>query len=64
MVLNPSMILYENHSHFKCESYNEIFDFPIDLDNIIDNQLTNFKLNGRNIYFKDLCPNCIKNKNH
>ncbi len=54
----------KNHGHFKCESCNEIFDFPIDLDNFIDNQLNNFKINEKNVYFKGICPRCINNKKH
>ena len=51
-----------SHGHFKCESCNEIFDFPIFLDSLMGDELSNFKINEKNVYFKGICPKCINKK--
>lgn len=56
-------ILCENHGHFKCESCEQIYDFPIDMDSLGSRDLRRFKINEENIYFKGLCPGCLDNKN-
>ena len=53
----------ENHGHFKCESCGTIFDFPIDIDSLIPEDLSTFKINDKNVYFKGLCPRCLSNIN-
>lgn len=53
----------KNHGHFLCESCKEIFDFPIYFDSFIDNQLDNFKINEKNVYFKGICPRCLSKNN-
>ncbi|HHW28933.1 MAG TPA: transcriptional repressor [Syntrophomonadaceae bacterium] len=52
----------EDHGHFKCESCGTIFDFPVDIDSLIPEELSNFKINDKNVYFKGLCPGCLSNK--
>ncbi len=49
----------EDHGHFKCESCGTIFDFPIDIDFMIPEGLSNFKINDKNVYFKGICPRCL-----
>ena len=49
----------EDHGHFKCESCGTIFDFPIDIDSLIPEGLSNFKINDKNVYFKGICPRCL-----
>lgn len=49
----------KNHGHFKCESCNNIFDISIDLDKLIDNQLNNFEIKEKSVYFKGICPRCL-----
>jgi len=56
-------IVTENHGHFKCESCGTIFDFPIDIDSLISGDLSKFKINNINVYFKGLCPRCLSNIN-
>ncbi|HHX94894.1 MAG TPA: transcriptional repressor [Clostridia bacterium] len=56
-------IVTENHGHFKCESCGTIFDFPIDIDSLIPEDLSTFKINDKNVYFKGLCPRCLSNIN-
>lgn len=53
-----------NHGHFKCESCGTIYDFEVDIDNLVVKSLEYFKINDKNIYFKGICAKCQeKNKN-
>lgn len=54
-------IAVESHGHFKCESCGTIFDFPIDMDSLIPEDLSKFMINDKNVYFKGLCPGCLSN---
>ena len=56
-------IVTESHGHFKCESCGKIFDFPIDIDFLIPEDLSKFKINSKDVYFKGLCPRCLSNIN-
>ena len=56
-------IVTENHGHFKCESCGTIFDFSIDIDSLFPGDLSKFKINDKNVYFKGLCPRCFSNIN-
>ena len=53
-------IVTDNHGHFKCESCGKIYDFEINLSNFKSKDLNNFKINNKDIYFKGICPDCIK----
>jgi Fur family transcriptional regulator, peroxide stress response regulator len=50
----------ENHGHFKCESCGAIYDFNIDIDSLKINDLKNFKIHDKNVYFKGVCPRCFQ----
>ncbi|HEX7560989.1 MAG TPA: hypothetical protein VF347_02260 [Candidatus Humimicrobiaceae bacterium] len=50
------------HSYFKCEKCSRIFDFAVNIDDFMSDELIEFKINERNVYFKGICPECIKNK--
>lgn len=52
-------LISENHGHFKCESCGKIYDFDIDIDSFSTEQLSNFKINDKSIYFKGICPECL-----
>ena len=52
-------IVTDDHGHFKCESCGNIYDFEINTNNFASNDLSNFKINNRDVYFKGICPNCI-----
>lgn len=56
-------IKVENHGHFKCESCGTIYNFSIDIDSLISEELNNFKINDKNVYFKGICPGCLSNIN-
>lgn len=49
----------ENHGHFKCESCGAIYDFRIDIDSLSSEELNNFQINDKNVYFKGICARCL-----
>jgi len=51
-------IRVEDHGHFKCESCGAIYDFKTDIDSLQTNDLKNFDIRDKNVYFKGTCPNC------
>lgn len=51
-------IRIDDHGHFKCESCKKIYDFNIDINAFETNDLKNFAINDKNVYFKGICPNC------
>lgn len=58
-------IITENHGHFKCDRCGEIYNFTINID-LYDavnfDELEEFMIKQKNLYFKGLCPACLKNK--
>jgi len=55
-------IKMSNHGHFKCELCGTIFDFKVNIDNFMTEELSEFKINEKNVYFKGICPICLKYK--
>lgn len=51
----------ETHGHFKCDSCGEIYDFDIQIDSCNTENLDNFKINEKVVYFKGTCPGCLSN---
>lgn len=51
----------ETHGHFKCDSCGEIYDFDIQMDSCNTENLDNFKINEKVVYFKGTCPGCLSN---
>ncbi|UWG95896.1 transcriptional repressor [Dehalobacter sp. DCM] len=49
----------EYHGHFKCESCGTIYNFSIDIDCLTSEDLNNFKISDKNVYFKGICPRCL-----
>jgi Fur family transcriptional regulator, peroxide stress response regulator len=56
-------IIIENHGHFKCESCKSIYNFRINVDYLISDDLQNFKIDDKNVYFKGVCPRCLSSIN-
>ena len=56
-------IITEDHGHLKCEKCGTIFNFNVDIDSIITEPLTGFKVIEKNVYFKGVCPKCLFNIN-
>jgi Fur family transcriptional regulator, peroxide stress response regulator len=54
----------ENHGHFKCESCGTIYDFRVNIDSLKSDDLNNYKINDKNVYFKGVCPICLNNMNN
>jgi len=50
--------------YFKCEECGIIFDFSIDPDSLVTEELIGFIVIDKNVYFKGLCPRCLSNINN
>lgn len=58
-------IVREDHGHFKCESCGEIYDFEVKMESLELDELQNFKVHKKDVYFSGLCPRCLnKAKNN
>jgi Fur family peroxide stress response transcriptional regulator len=51
-------VMNESHGHFKCENCGCIFNFRVDYDRISVDDLDQFSIKEKNIFFKGLCPEC------
>ena len=56
-------IITELHGHFKCQACGKIFNFNINEEVLFSEDLNNFKINDRDVYFKGVCPGCLLNIN-
>lgn len=48
----------DDHGHFKCMTCGKIYDFKVNINSIEANELNDFEINDKNIYFKGVCPQC------
>ena len=48
-----------DHGHFKCNECGAIYDFTIEMNIININELNEFQINDRNVYFKGICKRCL-----
>jgi Fur family transcriptional regulator, peroxide stress response regulator len=53
-------ITLTNHGHFQCEACGTIYNFQVNIDQIPIDGLNQFEITQKNLYFKGLCPNCLK----
>ncbi len=51
------------HGHFKCDVCSKIYDFDINVDSCNIENLSNFKIDDKVVYFKGTCPGCLSNIN-
>ena len=51
----------ENHGHFKCESCRTIYDFAVDINSLNSEDLKNYQINDKNVYYKGICQKCLAN---
>lgn len=51
----------EVHGHFKCEQCQTIYDFKVDVGNVLDDTLKDFDVSGQQLFFYGTCKHC-KNK--
>ncbi len=52
-------VALHNHGHFKCERCGSITNFKIDIDRFPADELAQFEIREKNVYFNGLCPNCL-----
>lgn len=52
-------IVIADHGHFKCDACGAIFNFSINPDLLMSQELAGFKVHDRNVYFKGVCPQCL-----
>ncbi len=50
--------IMSTHGHFKCEICHEIYNFSVDIDQIMPEKLDDFHIKEKNIYFKGVCAKC------
>jgi len=55
-------LITKSHGHFKCVLCGEIYDFNINIDSFDTEDLDNFKITDKDVYFKGACPRCLANK--
>ena len=56
-------ITLTNHGHFQCEACGTIYNFQVNIDQVPVEGLSQFEIRQKNMYFKGLCPNCLKKNN-
>ncbi|NMB07535.1 MAG: transcriptional repressor [Tissierellia bacterium] len=47
-----------SHGHFKCEKCGKVYDFPLEGNLIIKDELEGFKINSENIHLYGICKKC------
>ena len=52
--------ILEDHGHFRCNQCGDIHNFGVNIADIVFTGLEEFKVEGKDIYFKGLCPACLK----
>lgn len=53
-------ITLTNHGHFQCEACGTVYNFKVNIDQVPIDGLNQFEITQKNVYFKGLCPNCLK----
>lgn len=51
-------IVTDDHGHFKCDLCSNIYDFHIEVDEFISDDLKDFKVRDKDVYLKGICPSC------
>lgn len=52
-------IVMQNHGHFKCTSCGNIYNFAVDIDRFLTDDLRGFQVAEKNVHFHGICPACI-----
>jgi len=55
-------IITDFHGHFKCDACGSIYNFQVSEKALVSDELSGFAINNMNVYFKGICPNCLKNQ--
>ena len=53
-------ITLNNHGHFLCVACGTIYNFQVNIDQVPIEGLNQFEITQKNVYFKGICPNCLK----
>lgn len=53
-------IMTTTHGHFKCKVCGEIFNFGVDETAMDSEDLSGFEVEEKNVYYKGICPSCLK----
>lgn len=51
-----------DHGHFKCEKCGKVYDFFVPIHDIKTEELSNFEIHEKNVYYKGICSECLHNK--
>lgn len=51
-------IVMENYGHFKCSSCGRIYNFAVNIDWAVSDDLRDFQITEKNVYFGGVCPAC------
>jgi Fur family transcriptional regulator, peroxide stress response regulator len=49
-----------DHGHFLCDECATIYNFQVNFEQVPIEGLNQFEIKQKNVYFKGLCPNCLK----
>lgn len=52
-------IVMQNHGHFKCTSCGAIYNFAVNIDQLLTDDLRGFQIAEKNVHFHGICPACI-----
>ena len=52
-------IVMQNHGHFKCTSCGAIYNFAVNIDLFLTDDLRGFQIAEKNVHFHGICPACI-----
>ena len=52
-------IVTDTHGHFKCTACGFIYNFSVDIDRFLSDDLCNFRIDRKNVYFDGVCSTCI-----
>lgn len=51
-------IIVNEHGHFICEKCGSITNFNVDLGDFISDDISDYHIRQRDIYFRGICPKC------
>lgn len=57
-------ITLEDHGHFFCVACGTIYNFPVRIEPVSLEELDQFEITQKNVYFKGLCPKCVQQPNN
>lgn len=63
VTIDDSQVRYDvvthDHGHLRCVRCGSIVDFGVDLDSLVTDDLTGFKVLAKDVYFSGICPACL-----